>query len=122
MTEVEFSRRLSELTKTAEALNKESDSINDIIEKFEANLRKANVGIEVSVDIPTLDDVRLYWTKNPYAGDEWRLSTGGLGVLTERSRDVRIAALGAFPDLVDALKREAEWALDKIRNAKNFVK
>ena len=50
MTEVEFSHLLSQLGETAEVLNKESDSINGIIEKLKTHLRKVNVGIEVSVE------------------------------------------------------------------------
>ena len=47
MTEVEFSRQLSELSNTAATLNRESDSVNEIIERFEETLRKTNLGLEV---------------------------------------------------------------------------
>ena len=52
MTEVEFSHLLSQLNAVAEILNHESNSINGIIEQFETQLRKANIGIQVQVDIP----------------------------------------------------------------------
>ena len=47
MTEVEFSRLMSELADTAKTLNRESDSINEIIERFERSLQGTNLGQEV---------------------------------------------------------------------------
>jgi hypothetical protein len=47
MTDVEFSRLLSDLGDTAKKLNKASDSINDIIKRFQDTLRSMNVGLEV---------------------------------------------------------------------------
>ncbi len=49
MTEAEFSTLLSHLSTTAQQLNRESDSINEIIGRFQDTLRKLNVGIEVWV-------------------------------------------------------------------------
>jgi hypothetical protein len=54
MTEVEFSRLLSELTQTAAALNKASDGINTIIERCEQKLKELNVGLECWVTINDL--------------------------------------------------------------------
>lgn len=50
MTEVDFSRLLSELSKTADALNRESDAVTKLIERFEDKLRKLNIGLEVWLD------------------------------------------------------------------------
>jgi hypothetical protein len=61
MTEVEFPRLLSELTDAAAQLNTESDSINDLISKFESTLSDINLGIEVWASAP-LEEVR--WTED----------------------------------------------------------
>jgi hypothetical protein len=47
MTDVEFSRLLSDLGETAKKLNQASDSVNDIIKRFQETLRSMNVGLEV---------------------------------------------------------------------------
>jgi len=51
MTESEFSRQLSELSSVAADLNRESDSINNLLSQYELKLRALNVGLEVSVGI-----------------------------------------------------------------------
>jgi hypothetical protein len=52
MTEVEFSRLLSDLSQTAKTLNQESDSINELIGRFEDMLEKTNLGLEVWLTDP----------------------------------------------------------------------
>jgi hypothetical protein len=47
MTDVELTRLLTDLETTAEALNRESDTVNTLIEQFEAKLRALNVGLDV---------------------------------------------------------------------------
>src|SRR5262245_15402563 len=47
MTEVEFSRLIADLTETAKTLNRESDSINELIGRFEEKIQEANLGLEV---------------------------------------------------------------------------
>jgi len=47
MTEVEITTLLSTLTETAKTLNKKSDSVNKLIDRFQETLREANVGVEV---------------------------------------------------------------------------
>ena len=91
MTEVEFSRLLSDLAKTAENLNRESDSINELIERFQETLRKLNIGLEVWLTsdpissaeckveaydemVPGSLDVHLGFIKSPPL-DEWMLVT-----------------------------------------------
>ena len=64
MTEVELSTLLAELSASAKKLNRESDSLNDLIERLEATLQKINVGIEVWLDhepleSETIEDERL---------------------------------------------------------------
>jgi len=55
MTEVELSTLLAELSASAKKLNRESDSLNDLIERLEATLQKINVGIEVWLDRAPLE-------------------------------------------------------------------
>ena len=55
MTEVELSTLLAELSASAKKLNRESDSLNDLIERLEATLQKINVGIEVWLDDAPLE-------------------------------------------------------------------
>ena len=69
MTQVEFSRLLSELTETAKSLNAASDSINTLIKRFEDTLRSINLGLEVwltseSLDSVNLDTMRALCTRN----------------------------------------------------------
>lgn len=121
MTEVEFSRMLSELSESASALNKESDSINGIIERFQEKLVALNVGIEVSVKLEK-DLGTLSWWK---MGDTWQVTMlwGTVHIpLLEQPREVRIAALKKFPDLVQQLKWKADEALSAIKQAKDYVK
>jgi hypothetical protein len=42
--------------------------------------------------------------------------------LVDASRAIRVEALGAFPKLLEALKTAAESAVQKIENAKKFVR
>jgi hypothetical protein len=84
MTEVEFSRLMSDLTETAKTLNRESDSINAIIERFETMLQRMNLGLEVwLVNEPLASE---HWSVEPDEGTretqlgfakllEWRLVT-----------------------------------------------
>jgi hypothetical protein len=64
MTEVEFSRLLSELAATAKVLNQKSDSLNDLIKALDEKLRQINLGLEVWVSAdaiatePTLKEDR----------------------------------------------------------------
>jgi hypothetical protein len=124
MTEVDFSRLLSELSQVATALNRESDSINSIIDQFQTKLRAINVGIEVWVDLHGFHQTRLGWTKG---AKDWELQVEqpnnfGPAPLPMESRDIRIAALKAFPELLRQLKVLAEAAVRTIQDAKKFVK
>lgn len=130
MTEAEFSRQLSELSKVAADLNRESDSINDLLSRFEDQIGKLNVGIFSGVRLS--GDTELEWRKltrqstKPGATayqkeDYWGLAIDGDPVL-DCSRDLRIAALEKLPALVTDLTREAQSRLDVIRKAKTLVK
>jgi len=53
---------------------------------------------------------------------EWRRLTVGDRPLTEAPREVRVAALEAFPQVVEELKQAAADAIARIEKAKKFVK
>lgn len=124
MTEAEFSQQLSQLSSVAADLNRESDSINDLLSQYEAQIRALNVGLEVSVGIGCGS---LKWTdffvkiENGRAQKEWGLAVDGRRVLT-CSREERIAALNHIPSLVAKLTAEAQARVDTIREAKNLLK
>jgi hypothetical protein len=42
-----MSRLVSDLSQTAETLNRESDTINDLIKRFEERLCQLDIGLEV---------------------------------------------------------------------------
>ncbi len=153
MTEVELSRLFSDLSETAATLNRESDTINSIIEHFEDALRKLNIGLEVWLDSDVLtadrhtlsspvgDTIELVEYQLGYAKlrGQWQLGirqavyqldNGGFDqamevksyqLLREASREMRIASLRLFPTLLQAIKKEAEKALQTINDAKQFV-
>lgn len=138
MTEVEISRLLSELSEVAATLNRESDSLNALIERFQHILRQLNVGLEVWLVNPIRRDSRPSGVVETYlgfakGGDNWELrirhSTycGDEGLtedecaLLDASRADRIAALEAFPSILVVLKEKAEEAVQAIQDAKRFI-
>jgi hypothetical protein len=156
MVEADITRLLSDLSQTAETLNRESDTINDLIKRFEARLRQLNIGLEVwcrgaldteptdvSTDEETYEegsvDTELGWAKgvkdwelclrervyhklSDDFGGQWQaLRTEHQRPLREASRQLRIAALRRFPQLLEGLKQEAEQAIKAIEDAKRFI-
>lgn len=163
MTEVEISRLLQELTEVAGVLNRQSDSINELIEGFENRLRKLNLGLEVwltdalesrpwahTTDGETSDegtnDVQLGFVAGPgrpapLRAKEWHLAIRTVTWrrrpddrgwdlieveppstrLLDASREIRIAALSRFPQLLGELNRAAKQAVQAIQDAKKFV-
>jgi hypothetical protein len=137
---------LTVLKETAARLNRESDSLNAIIGGIEEELLAANVGFEVSVNLPWLEDkhhVQLGWKK---LCDQWRLvvrvpSTKPLkdgdehlnsadrdATLVYReeplllaSRHARILALQVLPKLVSQLAAAVEEAIETIEQAKRWA-
>ena len=77
MTDVEFSRLMSELTDTAKALNQESDSINDLIARFEEKLRTANLGIEL-------------WLTDALESDPWAEKDETGEIIARGTQDVQL--------------------------------
>ena len=107
MTEVEFSNLLSELTKTAEALNRESDSINALIGRFEESLGKLNIGLEVWLDEPLqawADGLKL----RPMDGIVLDELVAGRTSLAEMKETLEACGLTL---------REARGAIDRLRAA-----
>jgi hypothetical protein len=148
MTEVQLSRLLSDLSETAAVLNRESDTINSIIERFENALRKLNIGLEVWLSSKTLESnsrvvsgpdeqrIELVEAQLGFAKlrGEWCLGirqveyqvveameVQSYQLLRDASREMRIASLRLFPDLLKAIKEQAEEALKTINDAKKFV-
>lgn len=155
MTEVEISRLLQELSEVAETLNQESDSINDLIERFEDKLRNLNVGLEVwlahalksepwvyteersMTETIGTNDLQLGFVK--FAGKwqlatrtvTWRRGPGDRRELTEvetastrlldAPRDIRIAALRRFPELLREFIGAAKDAVRAIQDGKKLV-
>lgn len=115
MTEVEFSRLLSELTDAAAKLNTESNSINDLISKFENTLSDINLGIEVWTSA-SLEEVR--WTEEDDDGrtieegthdkqlgfaklNDWCLVVRRVSYRKERNGDFELVDTGgAFSELL----------------------
>jgi hypothetical protein len=150
MTDVEFSKALSDLSATAAKLNRESDSINATISGFQDTLRKLNIGIEVWVrdalsSKPWTEDggerrgtidYKLGFVKDSVEwtlavrkeiwqdrGDEWVvIEEKAPERLLEAPRSLRLKALELFPDLVRDLQAAAAEALKTIEQAKKFVK
>ncbi len=131
MTEVEFSRQLSELSKVAKVLNSESDSINDLLSRFEEKIREMNVGLEVGVFLDENERNFLQWkrlnrTVNQGPGKPlvresyWGLAVNGNPVLG-LSREERITALEYLPHLVAALTNEAKARVGVIQKARTFL-
>jgi hypothetical protein len=130
MTETEFSRQMSELSALAAELNRETDSINNLLAKFEEQIRALGVGLETGVLLTNgpNDTSELQWIRIAIPGESspWRLyiwkSKGGMKPALECTRDERIQALEALPRLVEKLKQEAKSRLDVIQQAKKFVR
>src|SRR6266508_324953 len=157
MVETDISRLLADLSQAAETLNRESNTINQLIKRFEERLRQTNVGLQVwcpralateptdiSTDEETYEEgsleTYLGWAKgwkeweltlckqvyrrlpDRPDGQEWEFVRTDLGgTLREAPRELRIAALKHFPDLLQALTREAEQAVQAIEDAKRFA-
>jgi hypothetical protein len=156
MVETDLSRLLSDLSHTVETLNRESDTINDLIKRVEERLRQLNIGLEVwcsaplvstPVDVSTDEetyeegsrDTELGWAKGVRGwelylreqvyrklsddfGGQWRtLRTEDQRPLRQAPRQLRIAALKRFPQLLEELKEEAEEAVKAIEDAKRFA-
>src|SRR5262245_26052907 len=76
MTEVEFTRLLADLTQTAKALNKESDSLNDVIARSNEMLERLNIGLEVWLNNNAIQSQT--WTEEAPNGEDVDLGTDDL--------------------------------------------
>jgi hypothetical protein len=145
---------LTELTQNAAEFNRATDSINSLIERFEATLRNLHLGIETWIYNPPLDsdegevdcgdgvmkegsiDTQLGFTKRAgewglavrtavYRRDEednWELlRVESEFPLRDASRELRIAALGQFPQLLRDLNDKVKDTIKKIQAARQFV-
>jgi hypothetical protein len=140
----ELDQALTVLKERAARLNLESGFLNGIIAGIEEELFAVNVGFEVSVDLPWLEDmhhVQLGWKRS---GGQWRLvvvrvpSIHPVAGRYERldnadqdptlvyreeplllaPRHARILALQVLPKLVSQLAAATEEAIETIEQAK----
>src|SRR5437899_3524255 len=96
MTPVDFSRQLSELTNAAAALNRESNSVNQLIERFEETLRKINLGLEV-------------WSDEPVESIPWREEDQNTGdTLATGTNDAQLG-LAKYVDKWQLVLRHVTW-------------
>jgi len=79
MTDVEFSKVLSELSTTASKLNRSSDSINEIIAQLQDTLRKTNVGIDVWLDDYPLESEAIEEENDDGVYEDWGRTDTELG-------------------------------------------
>jgi hypothetical protein len=125
MTDSDFSQQLSKLSEIAAALNQETNSINDILTAAEAKIRALNVGLSAGVTLAGPDQDYLNWNWEPVVEDgrsrrNWLLKIDGKSVLL-CTREQRIAALAALPELVSTLTAEAQSRLSAIQQAKLMI-
>ena len=131
MGESEFTRQLSELAQVAANLNRETNGINDLLERAEERIRGLHVGIVAFVPLRNHYGQELGWSYRNVVVEgkerrQWQLmlldsSEQEEKELAAASRDVRIAALETLPSLVEKLKGEALQRLDVIRKGKELL-
>lgn len=131
MTEAEFARQLSELSEVAAELNRETNTINGLLERAEMQIRALNIGLVAFVPLPGHFKKEVGWgfltvTENGKEKRAWQLLLAAdddwqLKELRSGSRDERIAALATLPQLLEKLKAEALERIQTIRNAKQLL-
>jgi hypothetical protein len=143
------SAQIDSLTSIARQLNSGSDALSDALTKIQQRLNASGIGMEAWVTIPGtrvqddqaplgverwFDDELGYgrngeaWalltrrTSCVYmAGDASAVSYGDQKPLLRASRELRLAAVGAIPELIDTLHREAESMLQQVREAQRLA-
>ncbi len=148
MTDVELTQLLSTLTETAALLNRESDSMTELIKDLNTRLQTLNIGIEVwpiTLDeemepdedrdrVPVLvrNVTQLGYAK---VGDTWSLAVRQVQhddgdwstisapmSLLHASRDLRLKAMAKLPVLLQELQYRAQGAVNAIQTAKKLLK
>jgi hypothetical protein len=139
MTDVELPKLLTDLEKTARALNEASGRVNTILAACENKIRSLNLGIEVWLEgtIDLSDDseaetmivtsARLGFAK---VDNMWCLATKIMPfadttnrplALLQAPRKVRMGALRQLPRLVGVLSERAQSKLAAIERAEKLV-
>jgi hypothetical protein len=139
MTDVELSKLLTDLEKTAKALNDASGRVNSILLSCENKIRTSNLGIEVWLENPVdlsddseiepqiVTSAKLGFAK---VDNIWCLvtritpfvnTTNKPVPLLQAPRKVRMGALELLPNLVRALSERAAKRLAAIETAEKLV-
>ena len=145
MTDVELSKLLTDLEKTAKALNEASGRVNTILLSCENKIQSLNLGIEVwlddvAIDLSDKSDFEDPSTPNQIAAASlgfakvqniWCLATkispdrsrlNNPIPLLQAPRKVRMGAVELLPRLVRELSVRAEIKLRAIETAEKLVK
>jgi hypothetical protein len=135
---------LQQLQPIAEALNAESNDINNTIAALNAKLSALNIGIEVwlgpwkdnpiqigfgkyqesSWQLLTRECGEVRYERDNWGNESWVAVPERLGIdqpLLQASRIIRIEALRLLPEIIDDLKVKAERSLETIRAAKRIT-
>jgi hypothetical protein len=119
-------KRLSQLNELSGELEKESDSINHLLDSFQRQLSALGLDVPAYVGVPAQGPKReIGYDRAPqwclvhrsWDSEDQRWSAPQPLVLA--SRDVRVAALPILPKLLDAVKDGTEKTLESIRAAKS---
>jgi hypothetical protein len=118
------SKAIGELAALAKTLNSESNSINEIIVDFNAQLSALNLGIEAWFDSETAEGAEVGFGK-VFVGSpgkySWELAFrrgSGAEPLLAAPRDLRIDGISKMDEIVYRLRSEVEHKIDVIRQAK----
>ena len=139
----DVTRLFTELTDLSAVLNRESDSLNELITRFETALCDLKLGVSTSLTKP-IRAVTWMDEKNSMEGTTetvlgfrkgekgwglyvWERTPGGDSIpeserrLREAPREDRIAAVEHFPALLVAVKEKAEEVVGEVRRARESV-
>lgn len=135
MSDFDFTQDFAELAQLSAEINRESDSINEIIHGIEDKLRELNLGERTWLQKPIVPgdgvetaDILLGFTRNEYTR-QWELRVRYVPVagaaqeqpLLDAARDIRLAAMAALPRLMNELKVRSLKTLEAIQAAKRIA-
>jgi hypothetical protein len=123
-----MSPTIEELVPVSEALNAESNDLNQTINTISNKLAALNLGIEIwfATESPDVEVgfAKVYDPQHP-AKESWQLAArhgaGQTSQLVGASRDIRIEGLRRVPGLVQNLKSEAESRIRAMKEAKQLA-
>jgi hypothetical protein len=114
----DLASRLEDAKKAAAILASETGLMAAKLEAVELALCALNLGVVASVEIPNLPSTIVFFGRR---GEEWGLFAQGTNFgrvpLAQASREVRLAAVAALPDLVEALIRKTSETAGEVRES-----